>query len=108
MILFDPTFNIVFSILLLPINLFCSSWMFQEALKLSGMTFREFLNHLQDKVPSMPSSTLGPAAHSADSAPWPRDATSSYPICLKQVQILQGPERCLKAIVMVLFRDFWP
>lgn len=59
MFIFEPAFNIVFSVLLLPVNLFCSSWMFQETLKLSGMTFREFLNHLQDKVPSIPGSTLG-------------------------------------------------
>lgn len=35
--------SIIFSILLLPINLSCAFWLFREALNLTGMTFREFL-----------------------------------------------------------------
>ena len=45
-------FNIIFSVLLLPINLICSFWLFDEVLKLSKMTFRGFLNQMSGKVPS--------------------------------------------------------
>ena len=36
-------FSIVFSIILLPVNLRCAFWLFQEAMNLTGMTFKEFL-----------------------------------------------------------------
>ena len=35
--------SIIFSIILLPVNLRCAFWLFQEAMNLTGMTFREFL-----------------------------------------------------------------
>lgn len=41
-------FNIIFSILLLPVSFFCSFWIFREALNTAGITFREFLNHFSD------------------------------------------------------------
>ncbi len=44
--------NIIFSVLLLPVNLYCSFWIFKEALHLSGVTFKDFLADLNDKVPS--------------------------------------------------------
>lgn len=37
------TLSIAFSIILLPVNLRCAFWLFQEALNLTGMTFKEFL-----------------------------------------------------------------
>lgn len=40
----DPTLHMIFSILLMPFNLYCSFWIFQEVLKLAGITFREFLS----------------------------------------------------------------
>lgn len=36
-------FNIIFSIVLLPVNFYCAFWLFQEAMNLTGITFREFL-----------------------------------------------------------------
>ena len=41
--MFASVFPIVFSVLLFPINLFCSFWLFREALRLSGVTFGELL-----------------------------------------------------------------
>lgn len=39
----ELVFQIVFSLILLPVNLCCAFWIFEEALSLTGMTFREFL-----------------------------------------------------------------
>lgn len=36
-------FSIIFSIILIPINFRCAFWLFREALNLTGMTFREFV-----------------------------------------------------------------
>lgn len=36
-------YNIIFSAILLPTNLRCAFWLFQEAMNLTGMTFRELL-----------------------------------------------------------------
>lgn len=36
--------NIIFSILLFPMNIFCSFWLFQESLSLTNMTFYEFIS----------------------------------------------------------------
>ena len=36
-------FSIIFSIILLPVNLVCAFWLFREAMNLTGMTFKEFL-----------------------------------------------------------------
>lgn len=36
--------NIVFSIILLPVNFCCAFWIFREAMNLTGMTFKEFLS----------------------------------------------------------------
>lgn len=36
-------FSIIFSIILLPANLCCAFWLFREAMNLTGMTFKEFL-----------------------------------------------------------------
>lgn len=44
-------FNIVFSIALLPVNFCCAFWLFQEALNLTGMTFREFVEENSSKMP---------------------------------------------------------
>lgn len=38
----DLVFNIVFSTLLLPINLLCGAWMLKDAMNLTGMTFGEY------------------------------------------------------------------
>ncbi|MGI5897145.1 MAG: hypothetical protein ACOX6U_09345 [Oscillospiraceae bacterium] len=40
----ELTFGILFSILLLPVNLYCSFWIFKEVLNLAGMTFKEFIS----------------------------------------------------------------
>lgn len=40
--------NIVFSIVLLPVNFCCAFWLFREAMNLTGMTFKEFLNFTAD------------------------------------------------------------
>ena len=37
---------IIISALLLPVNLYCSFWIFREVLNLSGITFREMLKDL--------------------------------------------------------------
>lgn len=45
--------NIIFSIILLPVN-FCSAfWLFQEAMNLTGMTFKEFLATTSSEVASL-------------------------------------------------------
>ena len=44
-------FSIIFSILLLPANLYCAFWLFREALNLTGMTFREFLEKTSSQRP---------------------------------------------------------
>ena len=46
-------FSIVFSIILLPVNLRCAFWLFQEALNLTGMTFKEFLETTSHVSPSV-------------------------------------------------------
>ena len=40
--------NIMFSIILLPVNLGCAFWIFREAMNLTGMTFKEFLAFTSD------------------------------------------------------------
>lgn len=40
--------NIVFSIILLPVNICCAFWIFREAMNLTGMTFKEFLRFTSD------------------------------------------------------------
>lgn len=40
----EVIYNMIFSILLLPFNLYCSFWLFKEVLNLAGITFREFLS----------------------------------------------------------------
>lgn len=40
--------NIVFSIILIPVNLRCAFWIFREAMNLTGMTFKEFLTFTSD------------------------------------------------------------
>ncbi len=49
--MFAFIFPIVFSVLLFPINLFCSFWLFREALRLSGVTFREILYAVSGRTP---------------------------------------------------------
>ncbi len=44
-------FSIIFSILLLPANLYCAFWLFREALNLTGMTFRDFLEKTSSQRP---------------------------------------------------------
>ncbi len=44
-------FNMILSIILLPVNLYCAFWLFQEALNLTGMTFREFLEKTSSERP---------------------------------------------------------
>lgn len=39
--------NTIVSVLLLPVNFICSFWIFQQALNLSGITFREMLHDLR-------------------------------------------------------------
>ena len=55
--MFELAFSIICSVLLLPINLFCSFWIFKEALRLSGATFSEFLKDLSGR--GVPDSTYG-------------------------------------------------
>lgn len=43
-------FCFIFSLALLPANLFCAFWLFREALNLAGMTFREFLEKTQSEA----------------------------------------------------------
>lgn len=45
--------SIIFSIILLPVNLCCAFWLFQEALNLTGMTFKEFLETTSSEVASL-------------------------------------------------------
>lgn len=42
----ELVFNIVFSILLLPVYFLCSAWMLKEAFSLTGITFREYQNQI--------------------------------------------------------------
>lgn len=42
--------TVIFSALLLPINLICSFWLFREAVNLSGVTFREIRRDLSDSL----------------------------------------------------------
>lgn len=42
--------TVIFSALLLPVNLFCSFWLFREALDLSGVTFGEIRRDLSDSL----------------------------------------------------------
>ena len=35
--------NLIFSTILAPFNLYCSSWIFKDVLNLSGITFNEFI-----------------------------------------------------------------
>lgn len=46
-------FSIVFSIILVPVNIGCAFWLFQEALNLTGMTFKEFLETTSHVSPSV-------------------------------------------------------
>ncbi len=43
-------FNIVFSLILFPVNFGCAFWIFREALNLTGMTFKEFLSATSEAV----------------------------------------------------------
>ena len=52
----ELTFNIAFSIILLPVNFCCAFWMFREVLKLSKLTFREFLRFTSHRT--LPSGRL--------------------------------------------------
>lgn len=51
----EQTLNIIFSILLLPVNFCCAFWLFREALNLTGMTFKEFLKFTSDLDLTSPS-----------------------------------------------------
>ena len=42
--------NLVFSIILLPVNFCCAFWLFREAMNLTGMTWKEFLSLTSGKV----------------------------------------------------------
>lgn len=42
--------TVIFSALLLPVNLICSFWLFREALNLSGVTFGEIRRDLSDEI----------------------------------------------------------
>lgn len=46
-------FSIIFSIILLPVNLYCAFWIFREAMNLTGMTIREFLETTSSETVSM-------------------------------------------------------
>lgn len=46
-------FSIIFSMILLPANLCCAFWLFQEAMNLTGMTFREFLEMTSSETASL-------------------------------------------------------
>lgn len=46
-------FNIIFSIILLPVNICCAFWLFREAMNLTGMTFKEFLETTSSKTLSL-------------------------------------------------------
>ena len=45
--------SIIFSIILLPVNFGCAFWLFQEAMNLTGMTFKEFLETTSSEVASL-------------------------------------------------------
>lgn len=46
-------FSIIFSIVLLPVNLCCAFWLFREAMNLTGMTFKEFLEKTSSETLSL-------------------------------------------------------
>lgn len=46
-------FHILFSILLLPINLLCAAWLFREALSCTGMTFHQFCEQNASLIPTI-------------------------------------------------------
>lgn len=46
-------FSIIFSILLLPVNFCCAFWLFREAMNLTGMTFKEFLETTSSETVSL-------------------------------------------------------
>lgn len=46
-------FSIIFSIILLPVNLRCAFWLFREAMNLTGMTFKEFLETTSSETLSL-------------------------------------------------------
>lgn len=46
-------FSIVFSIILLPVNLRCAFWLFREAMNLTGITFKEFLETTSSQTVSL-------------------------------------------------------
>lgn len=46
----DLILTVIFSALMLPVNLICSFWLFREALNLSGVTFREICRDLSDEL----------------------------------------------------------
>lgn len=46
-------FSIIFSIILLPVNFRCAFWLFREAMNLTGMTFKEFLETIFSEVSSL-------------------------------------------------------
>lgn len=46
----ELVFTIVFSLALLPFNFCCAFWIFQAAINLTGMTFRELLGYSSDTV----------------------------------------------------------
>lgn len=44
-------FGIIFSTILLPVNLFCSFWFLKEGFYMAGITFGEFLQHFSQSAP---------------------------------------------------------
>lgn len=46
-------FSIIFSIILLPVNLRCAFWLFRESMNLTGMTFKEFLETTSSETLSL-------------------------------------------------------
>ncbi len=55
---------VILSILLLPVNVACAFWLFREALKLCGMTVRDFLDQTEDvRLHSSGSSALHRGRH---------------------------------------------
>lgn len=46
-------FSIIFSIILLPVNICCAFWLFREAMNLTGMTFKEFLETTSSETLSL-------------------------------------------------------
>jgi hypothetical protein len=45
--------NIIFSVIMMPVNLYCSFWIFREVLNLSGVTLRGIQNDLAHRLPSV-------------------------------------------------------